>query len=108
MNAFIDSYTQVSIRLSRREAEELKAKNRLDGVIIRTSCRETLPLRLKVSEGGWRAEGVPVRAPYEKKKAYEIDMPPQGPDEILSGKCIGTDQTAVRLRKVYISLDSVL
>ena|SRR3989344_4434663 len=59
------------------------------------------------SKNGWRAKGVPVNVPYKKKKAYEIDIPSQGLDEILKGKYIGTDIISVKLQKVYISLDNV-
>ena len=106
MDAIIDRYSQASIKLSKEEAEELRVSSELEGEIWRTTG-ETLPLKLKVSKNGWRAEGVPVEASYEDKRAYEVHIPTDGPDKILKGKSISTDMITVRLRKVYISLDNV-
>ena len=106
MNAIIDSYTQACIKLSTEEAQTLLSVGNLEGEIWRTTG-ETLPIIIKVSREGWRAEGIPIDQPYEHKKSYEIDVPPDGPDKILAGSTIGTDHTCVRLRNVYMSLDAV-
>ena len=71
MYAHIDSYSQTNILLSKEDALEFKDKGTLEGKIQR-STGDALPLILKVSKRGWRAEGVPISSSYEKKRAYEI------------------------------------
>ena len=112
MNATMDSYNQANIFLTKEDAKKLYNAGKLNGKMYRSNGQgqggSLIPLRIKVSERGWRAEGMPRRAFYENKTHYEIDIPPDGPKKILQRKVIGTDITAVRLRKVYISLDSVI
>jgi len=108
MQAGIDSYTQVSIRLSRKEAERLAKYGKLNGKILRTSREDPwkyYPLKLGVSKKGWYGAGIPRNSP--NKKYYRIDMPPDGPKLMLEGKILGTSFTS-GMRKIYISLDSVL
>lgn len=107
MYAHIDSYSQTNILLSKEEAIKFNENGVLEGEIQR-SGGDALPLKLRVSEKGWRAEGLPINSFYKEKKSYEIDIPPDGLQKILKGRCIGTDMPTVKLRKVYISLDSVL
>jgi hypothetical protein len=103
MKASLDSHNKANILLTKEDAQQLKDCGELEGKIYRTD-KGDMPIKLKVSENGWRAEGVPPDVGYEDKKAYEIDIPPQGPAEILDGRVIGTDMTVVRLRKVYVAL----
>jgi hypothetical protein len=111
MNATMDGYTQMNIMLTKGEAKKLYKTGKLSGKLWRADGKggqHYLPLKLKVSEIGWRAEGLPRKAFYQNKKSYEIDIPPDGPKKILGRKVIGTDMTAVSIRKLYISLDSVI
>ena len=111
MNAIMDSYSQMNIMLTKKEAKELDKTGKLNGKLYRAygdGGHQYLPLRMKVSEKGWRAEGVPIKAVYDNKKTYRIDIPPDGPKKILEGKVIGTDIITVRIRKLFISLDTVL
>lgn len=103
MLAHIDSYSQINIELNKREAELLCKTGRLEGKLSTSLREKMLPLRLKVSEKGWRAEGIP----WDKPLKYEIDIPLDSPKKILEGKVIGTDRPTICLRKVYISLEGI-
>ena len=111
MRAHVDGYSQANIELTKNEAESLYRAGKLEGKIQQISApinlNRALPLILRVSRAGWRAEGLPLNKPLEKKKSYEIDLPPDGPEKILQGKVIGAGMPTIRLRKVYISLDGV-
>lgn len=111
MLSHIDGYSQVNIELTKSEAKELYRTGKLEGSIRQISgpyhINRTLPLRLKVSKNGWRAEGIPRDKPFEKKKSYKIDMPPDGPKKILKHEIIGSGFPTIRLRKIYISLEDV-
>jgi hypothetical protein len=104
MNAYMDSYTQLTARLSYDDAYQLKENGELTDFVWRTPS-ELLPLTIRAKKSGWRAEGIPTNKPYEKKKSYEIDIPPDGPDKILDGKIIGSEFPTISLRKVYIGLE---
>lgn len=108
MNANVDSYNQANIMLSVKEARQLKNRGVLRGKIYRPSQQKYFPLKLKISEKGWRADALPLNACYEEKKRFEIDIPPGGVEKVLKRKVIGTDIISSRMRKVFISLDSVL
>ena len=111
MNATMDSYTQMNIFLTKEEAKKLDRTRKLNGKLYRSKGQgmggEDIPLKIRVSEKGWRGEGMPRKACYEKKTHYEIDVPPNGPKKILEGKVIGTDIITINLRKLYISLEGV-
>jgi len=107
----MDSYSQMNIFLTKADAKKLHKTGKLYGKLCRAygkGERQYLPLRLKVSEKGWRAEGIPKKAFYDGKKYYVVDIPPDGPKKILERKVIGTGLPTVMIRKLFISLDSVL
>ena len=61
-----------------------------------------LPLKLSIKETGWRAEGIPKESPFEEKKSYEVDIPPEGLEKIIEAEIIGTEYPTIELRKIYI------
>ncbi len=107
IGASIDGSSQVRVFLTAEEAKEFERAGSLATEIRQTVSGRVLPLRLRASEKGWRAQGVPANAGYEEKEAYEIDVPPDGPRKVLDGEIIGAGYPDILLRMVYMSLDTV-
>ncbi len=107
MEAGVDSYNQANILLTVKEAKQLKEKGKLNGKIYGIKEQKYLPLRLKISKKGWRADALPLNAFYENKKSFEIDIPIGGIEKVLDKKVIGTSTLSIRMRKVFISLEGV-
>jgi len=102
MSADIDSYNQLTIRLKSEGIESLSEYGEFTDFVYRTPPGTLLPLVIRVKETGWRAEGLPKESPFEEKKRYEVDIPPEGLERIIKAEIIGTEYPTVDLRKVYI------
>ena len=106
MDAHIDSYSQVNIFLTVKEAKKLAKYGRLNGKILRTSPESSwkyYPLKLNVGKQ-WYGAGIPRNSP--NKKYYRIDMPSDGPKLMLEKVVLGTSFTS-GMRKIFISLKGV-
>lgn len=105
MNANMDRYTQLSVVLSADELVQLEKNGSIDGIVWRTTD-DNLPLKISLSDTGWRAQGLPQDVPYENKQCYEIDMPRDGIAALRSGRQIGAGYPTISLRYIYFCTDT--
>ena len=104
VNAIIDGYAQLTIKLSRGDIAKLEEKKYLEGSVWRV-VDGLLPLKIYVKDSGWRAEGIPPNSPYERKTHYEVDVPPAVVDALktIGKSSCGLPTTALRF--VYLDME---